>query len=37
MLVENNCVFSKDVTDDVWQNITAKAKDVKMPSDEFFQ
>ena len=37
MLVENNCVFSKDVTEDVWQNIKLQAKDVKMPSDEFFQ
>ena len=37
MLNEDDCVFAKDVTIDVWRNLTEKAKNVKMPSDEFFQ
>ena len=37
MLTEDACIFSKDVTVDVWRNLTEKAKNVKMPSDEFFQ
>lgn len=37
MIDEDDCVFSKDVTIDVWRNLTETAKNVKMPSDEFFQ
>ena len=34
---EEECVFSKDVTVDVWRNLTDSVRDAKMPSDEFFQ
>ena len=37
MLVEEECIFQKDVTIDVWKNMTETAKNGKMPSDEFFQ
>ena len=36
-LSDEECVFSKDVTVDVWRNLTDSVRDVKMPSDEFFQ
>jgi len=36
MTSEEVCVFQKDVTIDVWKNITEIAGNAKMPSDEFF-
>jgi len=33
---EEDCVFEKDVTVDIWRNLTETAKNAKMPSDEFF-
>ena len=36
-LSDEECVFSKDVTVDVWRNLTDSVRDAKMPSDEFFQ
>ena len=37
MTPDEECVFQKDVTIDVWKNISETAKNAKMPSDEFFQ
>jgi len=36
MTNEQDCVFQKDVTIDVWKNITETANNAKLPSDEFF-
>jgi len=36
MTKEEDCVFAKDVTVDVWKNLTETANNAKMPSDEFF-
>ena len=37
MTNEEDCVFAKDVSVDVWRNLTETANNAKMPSDEFFQ
>ena len=37
MTNQQECVFQKDVTIDVWKNISETARNAKMPSDEFFQ
>ena len=37
MANENDCVFPKDVTIDVWKELNETASNAKMPSDEFFQ
>ena len=34
---DGDCVFQREVTVDVWRNLTDSARDAKMPSDEFFQ
>jgi len=36
MTNQQDCVFQKDVTIDVWRNISETAQNAKMPSDEFF-
>jgi solute carrier family 6 amino acid transporter-like protein 5/7/9/14 len=36
MTNEQDCVFQKDVTIDVWKNVTETANNAKLPSDEFF-
>jgi len=36
MTAEQECVFQKDVTIDVWRNISETANNAKLPSDEFF-
>jgi len=36
MTNQQDCVFQKDVSIDVWRNITETAQNAKMPSDEFF-
>merc|ERR1719270_977931 len=36
MTNQQECVFQKDVTIDVWKNISETARNAKMPSDEFF-
>ena len=37
MTSDGVCVLEKDVTVDVWMNLTETIKGSKMPSDEFFQ
>ena len=37
MTSAGDCVFQKDVTIDVWRNVTEELNQSKMPSDEFFQ
>ena len=37
MANEEDCVFPKDVTVDVWKKLNETAMNAKMPSDEFFQ
>ena len=37
MTNQQDCIFQKDVTVDVWRNISETAQNAKMPSDEFFQ
>ena len=37
MANEDDCVFAKDVTIDVWKKLNETASNAKMPSDEFFQ
>ena len=37
MANEDDCVFPKDVTIDVWKKLNETAANAKMPSDEFFQ
>ena len=37
MTNQQDCIFQKDVTVDVWRNISETARNAKMPSDEFFQ
>ena len=37
MTNQQECVFQKDVTIDVWKNISETTRNAKMPSDEFFQ
>ena len=37
MTNEQDCIFQKDVTIDVWKNVTETANNAKLPSDEFFQ
>ena len=37
MFSDGDCVFQREVTVDVWRNLTDSARDAKMPSDEFFQ
>jgi len=36
MANEDDCVFAKDVTIDVWKKLNETATNAKMPSDEFF-
>jgi solute carrier family 6 amino acid transporter-like protein 5/7/9/14 len=36
MTNEQDCLFQKDVTIDVWKNVTETANNAKLPSDEFF-
>jgi len=36
MTNEQDCVFQRDVTIDVWKNVTETANNAKLPSDEFF-
>jgi solute carrier family 6 amino acid transporter-like protein 5/7/9/14 len=36
MTNQQDCIFQKDVTVDVWRNISETARNAKMPSDEFF-
>jgi len=36
MTNEQDCIFQKDVTIDVWKNVTETANNAKLPSDEFF-
>ena len=37
MFSDGDCVFQREVTVDVWRNLTDSAREAKMPSDEFFQ
>merc|ERR1711937_428373 len=36
MTSAGDCILQKDVTIDVWRNITEELNQSKMPSDEFF-